>query len=270
MDSPAAARPPLDVARLRDLHRGGRSTSRCTSSTRRARPTAWRPSGRRARRPRAWSWSPSTRPPAGVGSTGSGRPRTGRRSPSRSCSGPTSCRPRWPWLPLLIGRVRGRRPAGGRSAPRQLKWPNDVLLGDRKVAGILVERVETPIGPAAVAGVGINVSTTADELPVPEATSLAVEGVDVDRTDLLVAVLGVAGRPVRRLAGRPGRRSRAAYVERCGTVRPPGPGRAPRRARGDRGGPGRRRVRGPGRRHGRRRGAPVSAGDVVHVRPADQ
>jgi BirA family transcriptional regulator, biotin operon repressor / biotin---[acetyl-CoA-carboxylase] ligase len=72
-----------------------------------------------------------------------------------------------------------------------VKWPNDVLLDDRKVAGILVERVETPSGPAAVVGVGLNVGMSADELPVPEATSLAV--VDAarvpDRTDLLLVVL---------------------------------------------------------------------------------
>ncbi len=38
-----------------------------------------------------------------------------------------------------------------------MKWPNDVLVGDRKVAGILLERVETPDGPAAVVGIGLNV-----------------------------------------------------------------------------------------------------------------
>ena len=74
-----------------------------------------------------------------------------------------------------------------------VKWPNDVLLAadgeERKVAGILVERVETPTGPAAVVGIGINVGMTADELPVPEATSLAVAGEAPDRTELLGLVL---------------------------------------------------------------------------------
>ena len=57
-------------------------------------------------------------------------------------------------------------------------------------AWILVERIETPDGPAAVVGVGINVSLTAAELPVPTATSLAIEsGVEPDRTALLVTVL---------------------------------------------------------------------------------
>jgi BirA family biotin operon repressor/biotin-[acetyl-CoA-carboxylase] ligase len=103
----------------------------------------------------------------------------------------------WPWLPLLtaVAVVRAL-PEHGPASP-SLKWPNDVLLGDRstgpgrrgKVAGILVERVETAEGPAAVVGVGLNVSMTQDELPVPGATSLALAGVEVDRTDLLVTLL---------------------------------------------------------------------------------
>jgi len=125
---------------------------------------------------------------------------------------------RWPWLPLLTGlAVRDALPA---AAEATLKWPNDVLLGDLKVAGILVERVETPSGPAAVLGVGINVTTTADELPVPTATSLAIEGHDVDRTDLLLAFLAALERHV--AAWSAGRIAdaglRAAYVEGSSTL----------------------------------------------------
>ncbi|MBJ7359463.1 biotin--[acetyl-CoA-carboxylase] ligase [Nocardioides sp.] len=126
----------------------------------------------------------------------------------------------WPWLPLLTGHaVRAALRAAGFDAT--VKWPNDVLLGERKVAGILVERVETPSGPAAVVGIGLNVGMTADELPVPEATSLAVEGEAPDRTELLGLLLdtlwdsyvawqegGEAG--AARLA--------TAYAESCGTV----------------------------------------------------
>jgi BirA family transcriptional regulator, biotin operon repressor / biotin---[acetyl-CoA-carboxylase] ligase len=104
---------------------------------------------------------------------------------------PTAPVAAWPWLPLLVGyAVSKALTAAGHDAV--VKWPNDVLLGDgRKVAGILVERVETTTGPAAVVGVGINVGMTAEELPVPEATSLAVaaDGDPPDRTDLLVGVL---------------------------------------------------------------------------------
>ncbi|HWJ66003.1 MAG TPA: biotin--[acetyl-CoA-carboxylase] ligase [Nocardioides sp.] len=96
----------------------------------------------------------------------------------------------WPWLPLLVGHnVAKALTSLGHDA--RVKWPNDVLLdGDRKVAGILVERVETPTGPAAIVGVGINVAMSADELPVPTATSLALSAPGAaDRHQVLVAAV---------------------------------------------------------------------------------
>lgn len=103
----------------------------------------------------------------------------------------------WPWLPLLTG-YAVQAALGDRLPDVALKWPNDVLVdpetGDgagRKVAGILVERVETPAGPMAVIGVGINVAQTLDELPIALATSVVLEtGEPVDRTQLLGQVLG--------------------------------------------------------------------------------
>ncbi len=73
-----------------------------------------------------------------------------------------------------------------------LKWPNDVLLKGRKVAGILSEAAEGPDGAAAVViGIGINVK--ADSVPAglePEATSVSGEiGRDVPRRRLLVSFL---------------------------------------------------------------------------------
>ena len=102
---------------------------------------------------------------------------------------PTVPAPVWPWLPLLVGHnVAKALTTLGHDA--QVKWPNDVLLGGDKVAGILVERVETPAGPAAIVGVGINVGMTAEELPVPTATSLAIAGPGApDRTQVLTEVL---------------------------------------------------------------------------------
>jgi BirA family biotin operon repressor/biotin-[acetyl-CoA-carboxylase] ligase len=46
----------------------------------------------------------------------------------------------------------------------QLKWPNDVLIGTRKVGGILSER--DPSQDWAVVGVGLNVALAIDEAPV--------------------------------------------------------------------------------------------------------
>ncbi|MFD1825562.1 MULTISPECIES: biotin--[acetyl-CoA-carboxylase] ligase [Mumia] len=82
---------------------------------------------------------------------------------------------RWTWLPLLAGlaAVAAARQAG---VIAELKWPNDVIVEDRKLGGLLVERVDTPSGPAAVVGCGINVSVTPEEIGVPNATSLTHEG----------------------------------------------------------------------------------------------
>ncbi|MEX0814170.1 MAG: biotin--[acetyl-CoA-carboxylase] ligase [Dongiaceae bacterium] len=59
----------------------------------------------------------------------------------------------------------------------QYKWPNDVLVGGRKVAGILLETSASP-GPALdwlVVGVGVNVESCPDDAPFP-ATSLGAVG----------------------------------------------------------------------------------------------
>ncbi len=133
---------------------------------------------------------------------------------------------RWPWLPLLTGyAVRAALPAlpGGVS----LTWPNDVLVGDLKVAGILVERVEGApgtigtAGAAAVVGIGLNVSTTADELPVPTATSLALGGAgreDTDRTTLLLAILAELHAGLVRWADEGDAWLRSAYRPVCATL----------------------------------------------------
>ena len=181
----------------------------------------------------------------------------------------------WPWLPLLTGVavVRALREVGADAA---LKWPNDVLVGEEKVAGLLAERVDTPTGPAAVLGIGLNVSTTRAELPVASATSLALAGVVVDRTALLAGLLASLRREYdawRAPAAGPGQSGQsgqaglhAAYTALCATlgrtVRVDLPGGEPLvgEATGIAQGGG-LVVAG---RHGP---VTVAAGDVVHVRP---
>lgn len=74
-----------------------------------------------------------------------------------------------------------------------LKWTNDVLVNGRKCCGILCESIpETDGSVAVVAGIGINVSTPAEALPprvIFPATSLAIEGANPNRDELLAALL---------------------------------------------------------------------------------
>lgn len=100
------------------------------------------------------------------------------------------------WLPLVTG-VAVREALADHGLATALKWPNDVLVlggpgeDDRKLCGILCEvATARDGGRVVVVGLGINVDQDRDELPVPQATSMALEGVpDVDREALVVSVL---------------------------------------------------------------------------------
>lgn len=50
---------------------------------------------------------------------------------------------------------------GGHTA--RIKWPNDIVVQDRKLAGILTERVEGPLGPQVLVGVGLNLAVNAPQ-----------------------------------------------------------------------------------------------------------
>ncbi|WP_239476797.1 biotin--[acetyl-CoA-carboxylase] ligase [Nocardia arizonensis] len=94
------------------------------------------------------------------------------------------------WLPLLTGIAVVDALRGTAGVDAKLKWPNDVLIGGRKVAGILAEVAAGPPAPAIVVGVGVNVSMTEAELPVPHAISLALaQASTLDRTELILALL---------------------------------------------------------------------------------
>jgi BirA family transcriptional regulator, biotin operon repressor / biotin---[acetyl-CoA-carboxylase] ligase len=102
--------------------------------------------------------------------------------------------PRWTWVPLLAGIAVADGIRAVAHLPALLKWPNDVLLGGRKLCGILAERIETRHGPACVVGIGINVGQQLPDLPTPTATSLAIAAAEAGstvppRTALIAAVL---------------------------------------------------------------------------------
>ncbi|AZA10847.1 biotin--[acetyl-CoA-carboxylase] ligase [Corynebacterium gerontici] len=69
-----------------------------------------------------------------------------------------------------------------------VKWPNDLIIESRKLCGILAEAVSLS-DPAVVIGLGLNTSLRREELPVPHATSLELEGIEYERNDLAAKVL---------------------------------------------------------------------------------
>ena len=100
------------------------------------------------------------------------------------------------WLSLVTGISVATALRSVAGVQADLKWPNDVMAGGRKLAGILAE----VSGDTVVIGIGLNVSTTADELPEPgpgrlPPTSVYAEGlranrpVVLDRAQLLSGIL---------------------------------------------------------------------------------
>jgi BirA family transcriptional regulator, biotin operon repressor / biotin---[acetyl-CoA-carboxylase] ligase len=95
------------------------------------------------------------------------------------------------WLTLLAGVAAASAVRSVAGVDAVLKWPNDVLVGDRKLAGILAE--QSPDASAVVIGTGLNVATP-PEIPVSAtglvATSLMAAGAGaVSREDLLLGLL---------------------------------------------------------------------------------
>ena len=178
------------------------------------------------------------------------------------------------WFPLLAGLAMTRAVDSLLPARRaRLKWPNDVLVEDRKISGLLTELAR---GGSVVIGSGVNLFLEAAELPTPTSTSMTLEGATLDGHELVDAVLAGYLHELRALCdsflgahGDPDASGvRAAVSDACVTlgrgvrVDMPGGAEIPGRAlRIDRDG----RLVVKSASDGEV--LAVSAGDVVHVRP---
>jgi BirA family biotin operon repressor/biotin-[acetyl-CoA-carboxylase] ligase len=124
----------------------------------------------RGRRGRAWTAPPGTSLLFSIAL----RPPAGRRLPELS-------------LVAGVSVADAVEEALGLSA--QIKWPNDVLVNRRKVAGILAEKR----GDAVVVGIGVNVNQTREQLPaetpIPPASLRTLDGVERPRAPLLARAL---------------------------------------------------------------------------------
>ena len=96
---------------------------------------------------------------------------------------------RLPELSLVAGRATAEAIAAETGLQAKVQFPNDVLIGGRKVAGMLAEAREERV----VLGIGINVNLAEGDLPrdvTKPATSLLVaSGRQVDRASLLATLL---------------------------------------------------------------------------------
>ena len=90
------------------------------------------------------------------------------------------------WFGLLAGLAMTRAVNGFLPADRQavLKWPNDVLIGEKKVCGVLSELVHTSQGAVLIVGAGVNLALADHDLPVPTATSLVLSGAPAETTTI--------------------------------------------------------------------------------------
>ena len=113
------------------------------------------------------------------------------------------------WIPLIAGIACAN--AINRYIKRdivEIKWPNDLLIENRKLAGILSEKVEQGV----VVGIGINISQSQSELPISDAVSLAMFST-VDRSLLLVEILNELANALENLE-----QSKVEYIANCATI----------------------------------------------------
>lgn len=170
------------------------------------------------------------------------------------------------WIPLAAGHAMADAVADQvTDRAVAVKWPNDVLVDGFKICGILAEAA----ADAVIVGTGINTTMTTGQLPVPTATSFSVLGIEADIDRLLALYLQNLDRSLAALAAAGNADVsglRAAVSARCSTlgqdvvVSLPG-GRALEGTAVALDVAGRLVVNADGVQH------PVSAGDVVHVRP---
>ena len=120
----------------------------------------------------------------------------------------------WSFLTLLTGlsAVFGLTTLDPESAPT-LKWPNDILMSDGKVGGIIAQATSDGV----IIGVGINVGMTQEELPVAHATSLLLNKFSVlDRNLILASFLNTFEELLERWQN--GEDLRHLYNERSATI----------------------------------------------------
>lgn len=127
------------------------------------------------------------------------------------------------WTPLISALATVEAVQRITTVSLALKWPNDLLLFQRKVGGILCESLfRTPTDPAIVIGIGLNVNVAREDFPddlLPIAASLAETSQQpIDRNRLVTQLLLELEQCLDELQSHGAHRLRHAYVARCATL----------------------------------------------------
>jgi BirA family biotin operon repressor/biotin-[acetyl-CoA-carboxylase] ligase len=130
------------------------------------------------------------------------------------------------WLPLTTALATAEAIESLARVQVAVKWPNDLLVAEQKVGGILCESGTSPhSGPFQVVGIGINVNGSKDDFPQEirdsATTIMHVVGYVIDRNRLLSEVLYELESCVDELATNGPSRLAFAYRRRCATLGQP-------------------------------------------------
>ena len=102
----------------------------------------------------------------------------------------------WPLITFMAALAVGDALNEAAGVETDIKWPNDLLSGERKICGILAEAIDTPSGRAVVVGIGINLTQAAfpaDLMDVATSVSQA-SGRQPEREAILAALVRAISR----------------------------------------------------------------------------
>jgi BirA family biotin operon repressor/biotin-[acetyl-CoA-carboxylase] ligase len=127
------------------------------------------------------------------------------------------------WIPLMAGTAIARAIEDNTNINITLKWPNDILIAERKVGGILCESFKRDSTETCVViGFGINVNLPESSFPKElelSATSLQIQSHQVlDRHDLLKSIITTLEQDWEALISHGPRSCQLAYRARCSTL----------------------------------------------------
>src|SRR6185503_16767144 len=97
----------------------------------------------------------------------------------------------WPLITFMAAIAVGDALREAAGLETDIKWPNDLLSGERKICGILAEAIDTPGGRAVIVGIGINLTENAypPEIAAVATSIFEATGRPADREAIMTSLL---------------------------------------------------------------------------------